>query len=132
MAKFRKGESGNPTGRPTGSTNENLRLLRDAAGEILPELVKRAKEGDFDAQRLILDKGLPRLRPVTIPEPVAMPEGDFVVQARALLRLIATGDLSTTVAAEISSIINTAARVEEVDQLRDELASLRAILEGRK
>ena len=132
MAKFKKGESGNPAGRPPGSTNTNLRILRDAAAEILPSLIKAAKEGNFEAQRLILDKGLPRLRPVTMPEPVELPQNGFVEQAKTLLSLIATGQISASVAAEIAGIINTAARVEEIDQLRGELATLNAILEARK
>jgi hypothetical protein len=48
------------------------------------------------------------------------------------MNLIATGDLSPSTAAEIAGVISTAARVEEIDQLRDELAILRTILEGRK
>ena len=131
MARYKKGESGNPAGRPLGSLNRSLRILRDAAEEILPDLIERAKTGDFEAQRLLLNKGIPRLRPVNLPEPLTLPTGSLTEQAKALVALVADGDLSTTVAAEIASLLTTAARVEEVDQLRDELKALRTILEGR-
>jgi Family of unknown function (DUF5681) len=132
MGRFKKGESGNPEGRPRGSTNKNLQLLREAAEEILPGVIEKAKNGDAEAQRLILDRGIPRLRPVTMPEPLVLPGGNFAEQLKSLMALIATGDLSPSTAAEIASVISAAARVEEIDQLRDELAALRAVLEGRK
>ena len=132
MARFQKGQSGNPGGRPPGSVNKNLRMLRDAAEAILPDLIDRAKSGDLEAQKLILDRGIPRLRAVSMPEALPQLEGTLTDQARALVALIAAGDLSTTVAAEIAGIITASARVEEVDQLRDELKALRALLEGRR
>ena len=132
MARFQKGQSGNPGGRPPGSVNKSLRLLRDAAEAILPDLIARAKDGDMEAQRLILDRGIPRLRAVSMPEALALPDGTLTDQAKALVALIAEGNLSTTVAAEIAGIITASARVEEVDQLRDELKALRALLEGRR
>ena len=132
MARFQKGQSGNPGGRPPGSVNKSLRLLRDAAEAILPDLIARAKDGDMEAQKLILDRGIPRLRAVSMPEALALPGGTLTDQAKALVALIAEGNLSTTVAAEIAGIITASARVEEVDQLRDELKALRALLEGRR
>ena len=132
MARFQKGQSGNPGGRPPGSVNKSLRLLRDAAEAILPSLIERAKDGDLEVQKLILDRGIPRLRAVSMPEALALPDGTLTDQAKALVALIAEGNLSTTVAAEIAGIITASARVEEVDQLRDELKALRALLEGRR
>mgnify|MGYP003594001449 CR=1 FL=1 len=129
---FKKGESGNPAGRPRGSVNKNLQVLRDAAEAILPDLIERAKSGDLEAQKLILDRGIPRLRAVSMPEALPLPGGTLTNQAKALVALIAQGNLSTTVAAEIAGIITASARVEEVDQLRDELKALRALLEGRR
>ncbi len=61
-----------------------------------------------------------------------LPAGNFAEQVKSPMALIATGDLSSTTAAEIASVISIAARVEEIDQLRDELVALRAVLEGRK
>ena len=132
MARFQKGQSGNPGGRPPGSVNKNLQMLRDAAEAILPDLIERAKSGDLEAQKLILDRGIPRLRAVSMPEAMPLPDGTLTDQAKALVALIAQGNLSTTVAAEIAGIITASARVEEVDQLRDELKALRALLEGRR
>ena len=132
MARFQKGQSGNPGGRPPGSVNKSLRLLRDAAEAILPDLIKRAKSGDMEAQELILDRGIPRLRAVSMPEAMALPDGTLTDQAKALVAQVAAGNLSTTVAAEIAGIITASARVEEVDQLRDEMKALRALLEGRR
>ena len=129
---FKKGESGNPAGRPRGSVNKNLQMLRDAASAILPDLIERAKSGDLEAQKLILDRGIPRLRAVSMPEALALPDGTLTDQAKALVALIVEGNLSTTVAAEVAGIITASARVEEVDQLRDELKALRALLEGRR
>ena len=129
---FKKGESGNPAGRPRGSVNKNLQSLRDAAEAILPDLVARAKDGDLEAQKLILDRGIPRLRAVSMPEALALPDGTLTDQAKALVALIAEGNLSTTVAAEVAGVITASARVEEVDQLRDEMKALRALLEGRR
>ena len=132
MARFQKGQSGNPGGRPSGSVNKSLRMLRDAAEAILPSLIAKAKDVDLEAQKLILDRGIPRLRAVSMPEAMALPDGTLTDQAKALVALIAEGNLSTTVAAEIAGIITASARVEEVDQLRDELKALRALLEGRR
>ena len=132
MARFQKGESGNPSGRPRGSVNKNLRMLRDAAEAILPDLIERAKSGDLEAQKLILDRGIPRLRAVSMPEEMPLPDGTLTDQAKELVAQVAAGNLSTTVAAEIAGIMTASARVEEVDQLRDELKALRALLEGRR
>ena len=132
MAKFKKGQSGNPAGRKLGSVSSGLRLLREAAGEIMPLVIQRAKAGDAEAQRLILDRAVPKLRPVSPSEAVLLPDGNFVDQVRALLRVVAVGELSPTTAAEIANIIALAAKVEEVDSLRDEMSALKAVLEARR
>ena len=129
---FKKGESGNPAGRPRGSVNKNLQMLRAAAEAILPDLIDRAKSGDLEAQKLILDRGIPRLRAVSMPEAMPLPDGTLTDQAKALVAQVAAVNLSTTVAAEIAGIITASARVEEVDQHRHEMKALRALLEGRR
>lgn len=64
---FQPGQSGNPSGRPKGSTNKQLAMLREAVEQVLPLVVERALAGDADAQKLILEKGLPKLKAVEAP-----------------------------------------------------------------
>ena len=49
-ARFRKGQSGNPSGRPRGARNKTtlaVEALLDGEAEVLPrKAIERAKEGD--------------------------------------------------------------------------------------
>lgn len=61
---FQPGQSGNPAGRPKGSCNRQLAMLRDAVEKVLPLVVERAMNGDEEAQKLILEKGLPKFKQI--------------------------------------------------------------------
>ncbi len=60
MAKqqWKPGESGNPAGRPKGSTTAQIVLTREIIQAICV-LGHRAAEGDLEATSLLLEKGLP-------------------------------------------------------------------------
>ena len=111
-----------------------MRLARDAAEEVaLPALIEAARGGDLEACKALIAYGLPRQRPVSIPEPVDLPEiGDLSEQMTALLRLMARGEVSTTTAGEVAAIIATAAKVDEVTQLREQVEALKRLLDNRE
>ena len=132
MTKFKPGRSGNPQGRPKGSVNRQLAELREAAGRVLPLVVEKALDGDADAQRMILERGLPRMKAITPAEAFDLPEGELLEQIQAILRQVAKGEISPTAATEIVGLITSAAKVEEVDRLRHETNSLNRILEARR
>jgi hypothetical protein len=131
MTKFQPGFSGNPQGRPRGSVSKQLAALREAADKILPLVLQRALDGCSDAQRLILDKALPRMKPMSPAEPFTLPDGDLLSQVQAMLRQTANGELSPSIAAEVVGMVATAAKVEETDSLRAELNTLKQALETR-
>ena len=132
MPKFKPGESGNPAGRPKGSINRQLTMLREAADKVIPLVVEKALAGDDNAQKLILDRALPKAKPVSQTEPFNLPEDNLLKQVQSVLRQVADGELSPTVAAEVVGMVATAAKVEEIDQLRDEVISLKRVFKIRK
>ncbi|MCL2012416.1 MAG: DUF5681 domain-containing protein [Cystobacterineae bacterium] len=115
MPRFKPGQSGNPAGRRKGSINRQLAALREVSDKVLPLVTKKALAGDFDAQKLILERALPRMKALSPPEAFSLPEGDLLSQVQAVLRQVAAGELSPTVAAEVASVAASIARVKEVD-----------------
>ncbi|MDL2216978.1 DUF5681 domain-containing protein [Desulfovibrio sp. OttesenSCG-928-M14] len=98
---FQPGQSGNPAGRPKGSVNKNLAMLRDAVEKVLPLVVDRALAGDHEAQKLILEKGLPKLRAVEAPIEFILPDAGELSPARAVLLQAAAGVLPLSCAREV-------------------------------
>jgi len=74
-ARFRKGQSGNPSGRPRGARNKTtlaVEALLDGEAEVLTrKAIERAKDGDSVALRLCLERILPprKDRPVSFALP---------------------------------------------------------------
>ena len=98
---FQPGQSGNPAGRPKGSVNKQLAMLREAVEKVLPLIVDRALAGDAEAQRLILERGLPKLKPIEVPMEFTLPEVGETSPARAILLQAAEGTLPLSCAREI-------------------------------
>ena len=73
MSKFLPDQSGNPNGRPKGTgTIAKLReAIQDEIPEIIDALVAAAKSGDVSAAKILIDKVVPTMKPVSV---VSTPE----------------------------------------------------------
>lgn len=114
---FQTGQSGNPAGRPKGSVNRQLKTLREAADMVLPLVLERALAGDFEAQKFLIERGVPRLKPIAPTEEYNVPEGPLSYQLEAIIRQVSSGELSSTAAAHAVQMLLAAdkAKVIEID-----------------
>jgi hypothetical protein len=119
VARWRKGESGNPRGRPRGAGE--IGRLRAAIGQAVPDildaLIEKARTGDSQAAKLLLERTLPAVKAVELPEAVPLEGATLTDQGRAVLRLLAAGEIGPERAAALLSAIGQLARVAEIDDL---------------
>jgi hypothetical protein len=134
MTKFRKGESGNPAGRPKGSgLSGRLRQAIEKDSEaILAALIDQAKTGDVQAARILLDRVCPSLKAQAQPVEVeGLAAGGLVERATAALDAAANGNIAPDVAAGLVAAVGTLARVAEIEDLEKRLQALERAQEAK-
>ena len=130
--RFVKGSIGNPKGRPVGATCRALRMARDAAEKVaLPMLIQAAEVGDLEACKTLIAYGLPRQKPVEVPEPVNIPDGSAGEQARAVLGEVAEGRLSIEAGARLLDALKARTQIEMTTDFENRLAALEAAYGGK-
>lgn len=121
-----KGVSGNPAGRKPGSGQ--VARLRAAIADHVPTIIERLTEaalaGDVGAARLLLERAVPALRAVEEPAPLALPNGSFTEQGRAILHAVAGGTLAPGQGSSLLTAIGTLARLVELDELEQRVRRL--------
>jgi hypothetical protein len=124
---FKKGQSGNPAGRPKGSKNRaTLLAIASMEGEldaIVRQVIEAAKSGDMVAAKLVVDKLVPasRSRPINITLP-KVDSIDSAHQAQAeVVDAVATGDLLADEGQVLSNLIENQRRALETQYLEQRL-----------
>ncbi|MDP1637534.1 MAG: DUF5681 domain-containing protein [Candidatus Nitrotoga sp.] len=131
--RWKAGESGNPSGRKPG-TGE-VAKLRDSIASHLPaiitQLVTKAKQGDSQAARLLLERVLPPIKPIEQPTMLILPnDGTLTAKAAAVLTAAAAGVLAPGQAAQLITALGTLAKITEVDELAARITALEAMKNG--
>lgn len=126
--RWKAGESGNPNGRTPGSgTAGKLRAaIADHLPEIIEQLVTKAKGGDSQAARLLLERVLPPMKAIEQAQQISLPNGSLTDQGRAVLAAVAAGELAPSQGTQLLVAISGLSRVMEID----ELAARITVLEG--
>ncbi|WP_043758376.1 DUF5681 domain-containing protein [Imhoffiella purpurea] len=119
MARFKPGESGNPSGRKLGSENKVTKLRRSLEKDlpdVLAALVDQAKSGDVQAIKILLDRVMPALRPQDTPVQIPL-DNDLTQSGRAVLAAVGAGMATPEQGKAILTGIGSLARIVETDEL---------------
>ena len=126
--RFRKGQSGNPAGRPRGSRNAATlaveAMLDGEAAVLTRKAIELALAGDVVALRICLDRIYParKDRPVAFPLPPITSARDAADIAAAVAQAVAAGQLTPSEAAEIGKVIDVYVRAYQTAELSDRVA----------
>jgi hypothetical protein len=127
MAKFEKGQSGNPKGRPKGVVDRRSRylaLIEQHMPDVVNQVVAAALGGDMTACRILIDKVLPRLRPVASAISLPQSGASTTSQSAAVVDAMLGGSLAPDQAAAAMSVIVDNARLREHVEFEARLEAL--------
>ena len=128
--RFKPGESGNPKGRPAGSKNAALVALdalgTDAAQDLLQAVIEKAKDGDMQAARIILDRAWPirKGRPISFVMPKVETAADTAKALGGVLEAVAGGLLSIEEGGGLAAILETQRKTLELTEIEERLTAL--------
>ncbi|MCX7222678.1 MAG: DUF5681 domain-containing protein [Burkholderiales bacterium] len=130
--RWRPGQSGNPAGRRPGSGS--VQQLRQAIENSLPEIIQcladKAKAGDVGAARLLLERAIPALKPLEVPQTLQIDGEDLSTKAKSIFALAAAGKVSLPHSAQIIASLGTVAKLIEVDTIERRIQFLESSLEA--
>jgi hypothetical protein len=135
--QFKKGQSGNPAGRPKGSRHKATlaieALLDGEAEAITRRAVEMALEGDTTAMRLVMDRLCPprRDRPVAFDLPKLEMPSDAVKAMGAITQAVSEGELTPSEAGELMKLVESFIKAVEVHDIQRRLEKLEAAQETK-
>ncbi len=127
---FKRGKSGNPSGRPQGSRNKATialeGLLEGEAEAITRKAIEKAKAGDMTAIRLCLERLIPVRKdtPITFTLPEMNNADDGAKALAGVLRALADGEITPSEAGSVASVIETYRRTLETAEFENRIAAL--------
>ena len=128
--QWKKGQSGNPAGKPKGARNHTTRavlaLLEDGVLEVTKTVLEAAKGGDLAACRLVLERIIPpsKERPVSIDLPDTGTAHGCADASNVILQGVAAGDLLPGEGATLAGIVESRRRCIETQELENRVTKL--------
>ena len=126
---FKPGNAGGP-GRPRGVRNKSTlvleKMMTDDGADVVRAVIKRAKDGEVQAARIVLDRILPirKGRAVEIDLPVLETAGDVVAGIGVVARAMAEGEITPEEAQVMASVIEVQRKAIETTEIEARLDAL--------
>lgn len=115
---FKKGESGNISGRPPGKTpGAKLRkAIEEQADSILQAVINAAIGGDMQACKMLLDRLTPILKSQALP--VSLPISESLSeQGGEIIKATMTGQIPPDIGSQLITALANQAKILEIDDL---------------
>ena len=122
---FKKGRSGNPGGRP-GHINALRAKLATGSGAVADVVLGAAKNGDMQACRLILERMVPAIKPISECVHFEFAGDNPTDQARSIMAAIAAGQIPPDQGRALIEALASVAKIAELDELSRRLEALEA------
>ena len=134
--QFNPGQSGNPNGRGKGTVNKRSVTAAaiakynekhqdsDALADIMSKMIDLAKDGDIQAAKLVLDRTEPTYKPISVPVDLGRLPKELFAKGEKILNLVSTGNISSDIARDLLSGINSLMTIKEKTELEERLTKL--------
>lgn len=123
-AAWKKGQSGNPGGRPKGAKNQKQGLFKSKEPALQQKLIDMALGGDMAALKIIADRIWPRIRPQALPVKVKAKSADLASQGAAIIDAALAGKLTPDVLRDLLGALADQARLVEFSEIEERLQRL--------
>lgn len=126
---FKKGQSGNPSGKQPGTTSRaRFRKLVDTdLPGIVQTLVTNAKAGDTHAAKVLLDRLIPALKPTT--DALSLKStGTLAERGEAIIAAMTSGKVSPDQASIAMNTLTAQAKLAEQGEILQRIEQLEALL----
>lgn len=115
---FKKGTSGNPSGRLAGQTpGAKLRkAIELKADDILQAVINAAVSGDMQACKMLLDRITPTLKPQALP--IFLPvKSTLAEQGGEIIEATMTGQIPPDIGSQLITALANQSKIVEIDEL---------------
>ena len=132
MGQFKKGKSGNPRGRPTGSRG-HLAKWRESLAVGVPKVIEVVSEkalgGDMKAAKLLLDKAMPNARGSDAAAYVSLnDDASLDERAAEINRLTLAGHMNPDTGTQLLKNLEAEARIKVVADLDPQVKQIKKVL----
>lgn len=127
---FKKGQSGNPAGKPRGARNAVTMalesLLDGQASALTQKAIDLALAGDLTALRICLDRILPprKDRPVTFDFPVISSAAEAAGTMASILAAVSAGKITPAEASDVGKLVESYVKAVEAADLSTRIERL--------
>jgi Family of unknown function (DUF5681) len=128
--RFKKGQSGNPKGRPQGVRNKASQmaemLFANDIQDICKAMIAQARSGNVQAAKIILDRLVPSRKDthIKIKLPEVKNSNDILRAIECVTQTVACGGISTSEGEALARILDIHARAFELYEFESRLAKL--------